>query len=180
MSLYRLFGIVRRGHRRERPGHGHQCDGPEATTTSDHQRWRVRARTLIACVLLGMAACGGDDDDGADRETQLFRECIITSAGQRFCSIVGQCGRRENDRCADPVFMCTTVQTTPDRTALTPDAFSWIPARRISLRSASTRLNSTLTTDHASAPQRVCSITRRTRLIRSQGCQRRASFTALI
>ena len=29
--------------------------------------------------------------------------------------------------------------------------------------------------DHASALQRVCSITRRTRLMRSQGCQRRAS-----
>jgi hypothetical protein len=51
---------------------------------------------------------------------------------------------------------------------------------------ASARLNSTLTTDHASALHRVCSITRRTRLMRerqrvsrSQGCQRRmsASFT---
>jgi len=36
------------------------------------------------------------------------------------------------------------------------------PARRISLRSASARLNSTLTTDHASALHRVCSITRKT------------------
>ena len=51
------------------------------------------------------------------------------------------------------------------------------PARRISLRSASARLNSTRTTDHASALQRVWSITRRTRLMRSQGCQRRASVT---
>src|SRR4030095_12431007 len=39
-------------------------------------------------------------------------------------------------------------------------------------------LNSTLTTDYASALQRVCSITRRTRLMRSHGCQRRASFMA--
>jgi hypothetical protein len=49
------------------------------------------------------------------------------------------------------------------------------PARRISLRSASARLNFTRTCDHASALQRVYSITRRTRLIRRQGCQRRAS-----
>jgi len=49
-----------------------------------------------------------------------------------------------------------------------------IPPRRISLRSATTFLNSSLSTDHASALQRVCSITRRTRLMRSQGCQRRA------
>ena len=48
-------------------------------------------------------------------------------------------------------------------------------ARRILLRNASARLNSTLTTDHASALQRVWSITRRTRLMRSQGCQRGAS-----
>lgn len=83
-----------------------------ASTMRDHRRWKV-ASTLIACVLLGMTACAGDDDDDTDRQqTQFFRECIITSAGQRFCSIVGQCGRRENDRCADPVFMCTTVQTT--------------------------------------------------------------------
>jgi hypothetical protein len=44
------------------------------------------------------------------------------------------------------------------------------PARRISLRSASAFVNSTLICDHASALQRVCSITRRTRLMRSQGC----------
>ena len=37
------------------------------------------------------------------------------------------------------------------------------------------RLNSILTWDHASALQCVCSIMRRTRLMRSQGCQRRAS-----
>jgi hypothetical protein len=43
---------------------------------------------------------------------------------------------------------------------------------------ASALLNSTRTTDHASALQRVCSITRRTRLMRSQGCQRRTSFTS--
>jgi hypothetical protein len=43
--------------------------------------------------------------------------------------------------------------------------------RRISLLSASARLNSILTTDHVSALQRVCSITRRTRLIRSQWWQ---------
>jgi hypothetical protein len=49
------------------------------------------------------------------------------------------------------------------------------PARRISLRSASAFLNSTRTCDHASALQRVCSITRRTRLMRSRGCRRRAS-----
>jgi len=45
------------------------------------------------------------------------------------------------------------------------------PARRISLRSSSARLNSTRTTDHASALQRVCSITRRTRLMRSHGAR---------
>ena len=33
------------------------------------------------------------------------------------------------------------------------------PARRISLRSASALLNSTLTSDHASALQRMCGIT---------------------
>ena len=33
---------------------------------------------------------------------------------------------------------------------------------------------------HASALQRVCSIARRTRLMRSHGCQRQASFTAFI
>jgi hypothetical protein len=38
------------------------------------------------------------------------------------------------------------------------------------------RRPSALTCVHASALQRVCSITRRTRLMRSQGCQRRASF----
>jgi|GraSoiStandDraft_36_1057302.scaffolds.fasta_scaffold23207_5 hypothetical protein len=43
------------------------------------------------------------------------------------------------------------------------------PARRISLRSASARLNSTRTTDHASALQRVWSITRRTGLMRRPG-----------
>jgi hypothetical protein len=43
------------------------------------------------------------------------------------------------------------------------------PARRISLRSASARLNSTRTTDHCSVLQRVCNITRSTRLMRSQG-----------
>jgi hypothetical protein len=43
------------------------------------------------------------------------------------------------------------------------------PARRISLRSASARLNLTLTSDHASALHRVCSITRSTRLMRSLG-----------
>ena len=43
------------------------------------------------------------------------------------------------------------------------------PARRISLRSASARLNSIRTTDHCSALHRVWSITRRTRLMRSQG-----------
>ncbi len=53
------------------------------------------------------------------------------------------------------------------------------PARGISLRSASAFLNSTLTTDHVSALQRVCSTTRRTRLMRSQGCQRRASVTPI-
>ena len=37
------------------------------------------------------------------------------------------------------------------------------PARRISLRNATARLNSTRTTDHASALHRVCSITRKTR-----------------
>jgi len=47
------------------------------------------------------------------------------------------------------------------------------PARRISLRSVSARLNST-----ASALRCVCSITRRTRLMRSQGCQRRAALTS--
>jgi hypothetical protein len=46
------------------------------------------------------------------------------------------------------------------------------PARRISLRSASAFLNSTRTRAHASALHRVCSMTRRTRLMRSQGCQR--------
>src|SRR5437867_9279742 len=40
---------------------------------------------------------------------------------------------------------------------------------------SSARLNWTLTCGHASALQRSCSITRRTRLMRSQGCQRRAS-----
>src|SRR5215813_2700304 len=35
------------------------------------------------------------------------------------------------------------------------------------------------TTDQASALQRVCSITRKTRLMRSQGCQRRASTAGL-
>src|SRR5262249_38692832 len=49
------------------------------------------------------------------------------------------------------------------------------PARWISLRTESAFSNSTLTTAHASALQRVCSITRRTRLMRSQGWQRRAS-----
>ena len=43
------------------------------------------------------------------------------------------------------------------------------PARRISLRSASARLNSTRTTSHASALHRVRNITRRTRLMSSQG-----------
>ena len=42
------------------------------------------------------------------------------------------------------------------------------------------RLNSILTTAHASALQRVCRITRRTRLMRSQGCQRRGSVSAII
>ena len=49
------------------------------------------------------------------------------------------------------------------------------PARRISPRRATARLNSTRTTDHASGLRRVWSITRMTRLTRSQGCQRRAS-----
>jgi hypothetical protein len=40
-------------------------------------------------------------------------------------------------------------------------------------------VNSALTCGHASALQRVCSITRRTRLMRSQGCQRRASVPLL-
>src|SRR5215831_14820232 len=51
-----------------------------------------------------------------------------------------------------------------------------VPARRIWLRGASALLSSTLTTDHASALHRVCSITRKTRLMRSHGCQRRASL----
>jgi hypothetical protein len=51
------------------------------------------------------------------------------------------------------------------------------PARRIWLRSATAFLNLILTTDHCSALHRVCSITRRTRLMRSQGCQRRASLS---
>src|SRR5215813_1776334 len=46
------------------------------------------------------------------------------------------------------------------------------------LRGASSRLNSTQTTARASALHRVCGITRRTRLMRSQGCQRRASVSA--
>src|SRR5713101_3765139 len=45
------------------------------------------------------------------------------------------------------------------------------PARRIWLLGAS----AFLTCGQASALQRVCSITRKTRLMRSQGCQRRAS-----
>src|SRR5207245_11511207 len=49
------------------------------------------------------------------------------------------------------------------------------PGCRISLRSASALPNSILTCDHASVLQRVRSITRRTRLMRSQGCQRRGS-----
>jgi hypothetical protein len=49
--------------------------------------------------------------------------------------------------------------------------------RLMSLRSASALLNSTRTSDHASALPRVWSITRRTRLMRSQGCQRRALVT---
>jgi hypothetical protein len=49
------------------------------------------------------------------------------------------------------------------------------PALRIALRSASAFLNSIMATDRASTLQRVCSITRKTRLMRSQGCQRRAS-----
>jgi len=40
-------------------------------------------------------------------------------------------------------------------------------------------LNSALTCGHASALQRSCSIARRTRLMRSQGCQRRVSCLSL-
>jgi hypothetical protein len=50
--------------------------------------------------------------------------------------------------------------------------------RRISRRSASARLSSTRTTCYASGLHRGWSITPRTRLMRSQGCQWRASFTA--
>jgi len=49
------------------------------------------------------------------------------------------------------------------------------PARRISLRSASAFLNSTLTWAHASALQRVSNITRRPRWMQSRGYQERAS-----
>src|SRR5262249_6994436 len=43
-------------------------------------------------------------------------------------------------------------------------------ARRISLRSASARLNSTRTTSQRSVLQRVCSITRRFRKLRTSCC----------
>src|SRR3989442_10140854 len=46
-------------------------------------------------------------------------------------------------------------------------------ARRNGVLRANAFLNSALTCGHASALQRVCSITRSTRLMRSQGCQRR-------
>ena len=44
---------------------------------------------------------------------------------------------------------------------------------------SSALLNSTLMTDHCSAVQRVSSITRRPRLMRSQGCQRRTSASVI-
>jgi hypothetical protein len=46
------------------------------------------------------------------------------------------------------------------------------PTRRISLRSASAFVNSAFTCGEASVLQRSCSITRRARLMRSQGCAR--------
>jgi hypothetical protein len=53
---------------------------------------------------------------------------------------------------------------------------SYSPLRSVQESSfASARLKSTLTTDHCSVLHRLWSIRRRTRLMRSQGCQRRAS-----
>jgi len=41
-------------------------------------------------------------------------------------------------------------------------------------------VNSALTSGHASALQRSCSIVRRMRLMRSHGCQRRASVSCFV
>ena len=54
------------------------------------------------------------------------------------------------------------------------------PTRRISLLTASARLNSTLMTDQASALQRVWSIARSSLWMRSQGCQRRAVHSLMV